>query len=205
MNRDSVRNNFLNSYTEENRKKRSCSIKKQMNNILKTDIDKFLWSKKISKGTKKKWLSRTKEEKEKIISDINIRRQLFLDKLTNPIYKYNHIKKILCSGKIKETKPEKQLKVILELNNIKYIHQYQLKNKVYDFYLPKFHLLIETDGVYWHGKGLQKHQMNDMQKKHKKNDINKNILAKSLGYNLERFWENEIEENKILKKINKYE
>jgi very-short-patch-repair endonuclease len=76
---------------------------------------------------------------------------------------------------------------------------------VYDFYLPKLNLIIETDGVYWHGKGLSENQMNDMQKKHKRNDEYKNYLAKKNNFKLLRIWEDEIEPNKVLERIYQYE
>ena len=78
------------------------------------------------------------------------------------------------------------------------------KDKEYDFYIPSLNLLIEVDGVYWHGKNLNESQMNHMQIKHKKNDAYKNQLAKSLGYNLERFWEDEININSVTERISEY-
>jgi very-short-patch-repair endonuclease len=43
--------------------------------------------------------------------------------------------------------------------------------------------------------------MNNMQKKHKLNDIIKNNLAQSLGYKLLRVWEDEINESNLIKRI----
>ena len=58
------------------------------------------------------------------------------------------------------TKPELKFKEILDSNNIEYKHQYSVQwkkgwKKWYDFYLPTLNLLVEIDGIYWHGKGLK--------------------------------------------------
>ena len=101
------------------------------------------------------------------------------------------------SRKYKNTKPEIKFKSVLSENNIKYIHQYPVQwkrgwKKWYDFYLEDYNLLIEVDGVYWHGKGKKQNELTDAQKHNKLNDDTKNILAKEHGYNLIRVWEDEI-------------
>lgn len=101
--------------------------------------------------------------------------------------------------KNKISKPEKRLGLILHKLGISFISSFLIKNKVFDFYIPSKNLLIEVDGVYWHSKNKQK--LNDIQKKNVENDNIKNKLAKDMGYNLIRIWEDEIEENYVSKYI----
>ena len=204
MRQPDVYERFINSYTPENRKQRSVSGIRQMANMLKTDVDKFQWSCKVSQGTKNKWNSRPLLEKKKIRQQIATGRKKFNELMSNAEYKQNHVRKCLCNGKTKDTRAEKKVRAILELNKVEYVFQYQIQDKVFDFYIPSMNLLIEVDGTYWHGKGLKQTQLNSMQKKHKKNDEYKNNLAKSLGYNLERIWEDEISVNLVTERISQY-
>lgn len=82
---------------------------------------------------------------------------------------------------------------VLESLQIKYIHQYQIASKIFDFYLPEYRLLIEVDGDYWHGN--TKGKLNEMQKKNIKNDKLKNRIASFHKYNLIRFSEGDIHKN----------
>jgi very-short-patch-repair endonuclease len=65
------------------------------------------------------------------------------------------------------------------MHNIEYQSQYVLshhsKVRVYDFYLPKFNLLVEFDGSFFHRLETQQ-----------ENDKFKNWLAKHRGYRLVR-------------------
>jgi len=99
----------------------------------------------------------------------------------------------------KNTKPEREFKKLLEDYEIEYIQNYKVKTKWYDFYIPDKNLLVEVDGVYWHGKGLQKSEMNSTQKHNHKNDLFKNELATKEGYSLVRIWEDEINNNTLIK------
>jgi hypothetical protein len=49
-----------------------------------------------------------------------------------------------------DTVPEKQFKLFLESNKIKYIHQYETEHGAVDFYLPEHDLFVEIDGEWWH-------------------------------------------------------
>lgn len=100
-------------------------------------------------------------------------------------------------GKKTGTKPELAFIEWCKYHQIDFIHQYDVPwkrgwKKWYDFYLPKYRLLIEIDGVYWHGKGLKDAELNEQQKNTRRNDIEKNKLAALRGYNLLRIWEDEI-------------
>jgi len=54
-------------------------------------------------------------------------------------------------------------------------------------------LLIELDGIFWHGKLKKKKDYYPIQKKVMENDKIKNQLAKERGYNLTRIWEDELD------------
>lgn len=100
-----------------------------------------------------------------------------------------------------KTSPEIKLENILNKLNIQYVYGYPLKNKIYDFYIPDKNLLIEVDGIYWHGKDIPFSQLTPMHKKIYLNDIEKNKIAKKFGYILKRIWENDVEENYVSKYI----
>ncbi len=106
--------------------------------------------------------------------------------------------------KNRRTKPESEFMELLEKNNIKFQFQKSVKwingwKKWYDFYIPKHNLLVEIDGIYWHGKGKSYDTLNKQQKKTRENDILKNKLAEEHGYNLIRIWSDEISNFKIEK------
>jgi very-short-patch-repair endonuclease len=106
-------------------------------------------------------------------------------------------------GKYKDTKPELKCEQILKDNNLKYKKQFRLSNRLYDFYLPDYNLLIEVDGIFYHGKNIKDEDLKyDMQKKSRRIDKLKNKLAEDNGFNLLRVWEDEIEQ---FEKIIKYE
>ena len=95
----------------------------------------------------------------------------------------------------KQTKEHNELKKV----NLNYQKQVAIcKIGVVDFFLPKFNIIIECDGKYWHNK-----------KDHKQRDATKNLIWSFNHYKVFRFWEHEIKEsprkciNKVLKYINK--
>lgn len=92
----------------------------------------------------------------------------------------------------KKTKPEIEFENFLIKNNIQYKYGFYLCGKIYDFLLIKKNLIVEIDGVYWHGKGLSESKLNNVQKRNIKNDLLKNSIAKENGYKLIRIWEDEI-------------
>jgi len=100
-------------------------------------------------------------------------------------YKEGRTKKV-------NTKPERNFKLKLNEFKINYEQSYYLCKKIYDFYLPKYNILIEIDGIYWHGKDLKDIELNETQSKNRKNDKLKNKIAKENNMKLLRFWEGEI-------------
>ena len=139
-------------------------------------------------------------------------------KTQNEINKYIHRKaKIFCSVKCNNinrsqksfsaikhsnTQPELKFRDLLDFNDIEYIPQYPVPwkrgwKKWFDFYIPKYNLLIEIDGIYWHGKGKVDSELNSQQKQSRQNDIQKTKLAQTSGYNLLRIWEDDIDKFNI--------
>lgn len=107
------------------------------------------------------------------------------------------VRQHLCSGK--NTNIELKISKLLMENGVKFETQYEIyyienKFKSYDFYLPKYNLLIEADGDYWHGNPIKfnKESLNEVQLKNIENDKLKNKIASENGYNLVRFWECDI-------------
>jgi very-short-patch-repair endonuclease len=100
------------------------------------------------------------------------------------------------------TRPELKFKSLLEQSNIEFVFQKSLPwkrgwKKWYDFYIPSLNLLIEVDGIYWHGKGVLDKDLDIRQRQSRENDILKNTLALELGYNLLRIWEDDLDKFNI--------
>jgi len=115
---------------------------------------------------------------------------------------YNNIQKRSIKHKNKTDITSSKLENFFEVTvlrplNIKYITQKKVANKYYDFYIPKYNLLIEVDGDYFHAKNRDK-KLNAIQKKNIMNDHKKNSIAKGKGYKLIRFWESDIKNNTLL-------
>lgn len=94
------------------------------------------------------------------------------------------------------------------MENIDFIHQYNFLNKnkfVCDFSFPKYKLIVECDGDYWHANPLfySKNNLTQVQKRNMGYDKSKNAYIKKCGWNILRIWEYDIEKNpeKIIKKI----
>jgi very-short-patch-repair endonuclease len=103
----------------------------------------------------------------------------------------------LTSGKM--SKPEKIMQDILESNGIDYQYQHELSGFFYDFYIPSKSLLIEVDGDFWHCKPNTKYENPVMEEQTKNvvNDKKKTAIAYSNGYTLLRFWESDIQNNRL--------
>jgi G:T-mismatch repair DNA endonuclease (very short patch repair protein) len=99
------------------------------------------------------------------------------------------------------TKPEIKFKEILNELNIKYIQNFKFKYNHYDFYLNELNILVEIDGNYWHGKNLEWGELNKTQQKSRKNDLKKNQTCLDTNQPLIRFWEDEINKENIINKI----
>ena len=96
----------------------------------------------------------------------------------------------------------------LDKLGVEYEKQFKAEDigRYYDFYLPKWKLLIEVDGDYYHSKGLTYEQMSPMQKRNNRVDKLKNEWAILHGYKIIRVWESDINENstKLLERLKEY-
>lgn len=109
-----------------------------------------------------------------------------------------------------KTRPELAFKEMLEFNDIEFVFQKWVSwkrgwKKWYDFYIPSLNLLIEIDGVYWHGKGVETGNLNKQQWRTRLNDRLKTILAKSRGFNLLRIWSDEVNTLNLKETLQRYE
>ena len=97
-----------------------------------------------------------------------------------------------------ETKLETKFKSILDFLNIQYIFQYAVNGYNYDFYIPEKNILIEVDGDQWHcNPALGIEPIHKSQKHTVEHDKIKNKNAEDNGYQLVRFWENDIQEKRL--------
>jgi very-short-patch-repair endonuclease len=92
------------------------------------------------------------------------------------------------------TAPEKSFALILKELGIIYETQKIVGGKIYDFYIPEKNMLVEADGTYWHSKDKELKDMTPVQKKIFFNDLRKDAIAKKLGFELERVWEDDLKE-----------
>lgn len=93
----------------------------------------------------------------------------------------------------RKSTPEKRVEEILQSLGIRYQYGFPLGGKVYDFFIEYKNLLLEVDGIYWHAKGLTWGEMTPGQRKARKNDEQKNKIARENGFQLIRVWEDEVE------------
>lgn len=83
--------------------------------------------------------------------------------------------------KQKTTNIERKINDELEKRNFLYEKQKYIDNYIIDFYLPKYKIIIEADGDYWHNLP-----------KNKNRDIQRDFILGFKGYKIFRFWEHEI-------------
>ena len=92
------------------------------------------------------------------------------------------------------TKPEQLVYQLLLDNNINFIFQFEFKGRYFDFAIPSKKILLEVDGVYWHGKNVSDNELNESQQRTRENDKYKNMLVESSDWTLIRIWEDEIKD-----------
>lgn len=135
-----------------------------------------------SEETKKKmreaWVRR-KADKEKYAEYI----ELITEQANTPerklIASQNAVKNIQArntNGKSSDTSIELAMQEFMKDNNIIFETQHELKTRkgsfIFDFYLPEFNILLETDGEYWHTKTHEQYNR----------DLVKERLALELGF-----------------------
>jgi very-short-patch-repair endonuclease len=102
-------------------------------------------------------------------------------------------------GKVVNNKLEQTFRGILDAHDIEYIQSFNSGRFVYDFYIPSENILIEVDGDFYHSNPLKypNGPVYDIQIHNAKNDKIKNEWAKANGYTLLRFWESDIQDNRL--------
>jgi len=132
--------------------------------------------KKLSKSTKKLW--ENAEYRKKMVSHL---RRISRENWNRPGYREKIIGKVFKPDNY-TSKLEILLESILRELSIEYIHQYVLGPWSFDFYLPKYNILLEMQGDYYHNQ-----QGQIMRDKQKASYINNNFPNLKLKY----IWEHE--------------
>lgn len=94
---------------------------------------------------------------------------------------------------------EREMSAILSELGIKHKRQKTLGYYAFDFYLPDVNTLIECDGTFWHADPRfypDKDRYYPVQKKTTDNDRRKTTYAVNKGFNLIRFWEYDVFNNR---------
>jgi transposase-like protein len=105
---------------------------------------------------------------------------------------------IVPDNRFKESSLERKFKKILTEQSIAFTQFKQVGNRIYDFYLPKFNLIVECNGDYWHGHPRIFPKPNVEQIKGRKRDLCKSELAKKAGYAIYFIWESEVNASQYL-------
>jgi very-short-patch-repair endonuclease len=102
-------------------------------------------------------------------------------------------------GKVVNNKLEQLFRSILDTYEIDYIQSFNSGRFVYDFYIPSRNILIEVDGDFYHSNPIKypNGPIYETQIHNSKNDQIKNEWAKANGYTLLRFWESDIQNNRL--------
>ncbi|MEK6879221.1 MAG: hypothetical protein AABY22_06405 [Nanoarchaeota archaeon] len=88
---------------------------------------------------------------------------------------------------------EKKGYEILDSLKMEYKPQVLIGNKfLVDVFIPKYNLIIQFDGDYWHGNIKKYKELSERQKKRKIIDKSQNAYFKKCGFNILRIWESEI-------------
>lgn len=172
---------------------RSCAMKKWHIEKYGEKKDRIFTIKCPVCGKDKKhtWKNQSEKQFERVKKDLS---KKLCKSCSNSIYY------ILPKNKF-NTKPEREFKEILNKLKIDYIQGFKFGYKFYDFYIPKLNILVEIDGIYWHGKGLNIEELNSTQKRNRENDILKNNIAKKNNILLLRFWEGDINITNVINKL----
>ena len=99
------------------------------------------------------------------------------------------------------TKPELLVQNLLKKNNIEFVTPFVFENKIFDLYIPKYNVIIEVDGCYWHSKNVKVENMDKQQFRRWKNDRFKENLVKKNNMKLIRIWEDEIDGTTLTERI----
>lgn len=104
------------------------------------------------------------------------------------------------------SKLEKYFAALCDEAKVEWAMQYTLQKKRYDFFFPKYKMLVEIDGAFWHNDIEEGYVIDKWwKKKNFKNDALKNVIAQSLGFKILRIKESELKvltSEQLLQRIN---
>jgi len=110
--------------------------------------------------------------------------------------RHNRVEYLKLEQFLNKSKLEQTFENLLISNNIQFESQHNANGFLFDFYVPTKNVLIEVDGDFWHSNPIKwPKPIYECQLDIAENDKVKNIVAKSAGYTLLRFWESDINEN----------
>lgn len=166
-----------------------CHNKLKSSNSMKNAWKKGLFKNRKQTKEHKKWVLNDESKKnisngmKKLYKDVNYKKYWMKNNLEKNLNKIFNVKT--------KTKLEIEVEKILKRFNAKYIFNYRIENKFFDFKIDNLNVLIEVDGEYWHNKDVVV-----------KNDIYKNNLAEKHCFKIYRIKESELKniknvENKI--------
>ncbi len=162
---------------------------------VKDNIDKVMSNPNRGKNISKKLsgIPKSEKHKKKLSELANIRWSNQEERNKQRERKVRWIKK---NGFNKQSKLEKLFENLLIDLNIDFEPQYPVNGYLYDFYIKNKNTLIEVDGDWFHfNKKIHKKITSIVQENTINNDKIKNIIAKKEGYNLIRFWEDDVSNN----------
>lgn len=93
---------------------------------------------------------------------------------------------------------------ILDEIGVEYITQKIMFHKFnVDVFLPKYNIIIQWDGDYWHGYDMDYNKLDHRQKKRYNLDISQDAYFKEAGIKVLRFWEHQVynERNDVIENI----
>jgi very-short-patch-repair endonuclease len=180
--------------------KRECRLK-YMANLMKGRKNTW-WQKGITPERNKKISLASKGKKKSLSYRKKLKKALKTYYRENPHWsslpsRKEEVTNILMRAKenqkFRKTKPEILMEKLLENAKIEYFEQLYIKGITHpfvcDFYLPKYNIIIECDGEYWHnypnGREIDTQRVDEVEK---------------LGYTIYRFWAKDIEQMTDIKK-----
>lgn len=176
--------------TAEFRKKSSIRFKKLHEQGAFKNAYNEVRNKKISEVQKKRWENISKEDRS-VFWKTNIK------KIRDTIGEDAYRKRMGIIGiksfsdkNIKHSKLETRIFDKFKKSGLQCIDQFEIDGYYYDIYLPKYNILIEIDGEFWHPKSLAECEY-PFQKTNYFKDIRKNEICEKLNIKLIRIRESE--------------
>jgi len=94
------------------------------------------------------------------------------------------------------TKPQRKLYQAMQEAGIDFEPEYLIKPKfVVDAAIPKYMIILQVDGCYWHGHSCRFTNLTDRQKRQQARDRAQDKYLRTCGWTILRFWGCEINES----------